>query len=1090
MFIRKTLLIIFIFIPLLLNNGNLIASERTEDCTELAKDEEPLLVFSTLGGGLVAVDPLSSEVRWQMEDEPAIKVPPTSAECPRPKFLPDPRDGSLYRLQGVSGLKKMPYTIPQLVASAPCKSSDGILYSGKKKDTWFLIDPVTGRREKVLGFGAPPEQTDSIGWATKRAIYLGRTQYTVLMYDSKGSDKKPWNVTFYDYASHSMAPELTNDYEYLHVSSSESGSIVTLDRKSGKFIWEKDFSTPVIAVFLLGREGLLSVPFTTVSELVLQEVSKFSKEGDIKNFDLFRTLYVGEHSSGLYALPSHTGKDEPVISIESNIKRIAGPHSQNEEDEQEKPSDYKKNIINLNEIIQNHKKLKEEIVVLGHYENPSVEEDHKLKIHPSPPVISDVATLAKSAPFLPFETGNGFIMTANAESDSENKNSIRTKTEDNRTNWNEIRNQKIIKTLYFRAKHWIDSQENKILKVFIIILCGCVISMLWYLHITVKELKQQSQTGSSSGRFGGGQVHQLEDLGSGEIRIGKITFSPNKVLGKGCEGTFVFQGTFEERQVAVKRLLPECFTLADREVSLLRESDAHENVVRYFCTEQDRQFRYIAVELCAATLQDYVEGPRAKQLKSQIDMLSALFQASSGLAHLHSLNIVHRDIKPQNVLLSLPDGSNKVRAMISDFGLCKKLNLGRTSFSRRSGVTGTEGWIAPEMIRGQRTTTSVDIFSMGCVYYYVLTNGSHAFGDVLKRQANILAHDYDLRVLNCTGPTHRDVLAEELIKDMIHRDPARRPPAKAILKHPLFWNEQKILAFLQDISDRIEKAELTSEPLRSLERNAKHVVRDDWSIHLDPEVEEDLKKFRGYQGISVRDLLRALRNKKHHYHELSYDVQQALGTVPTEFTRYWISKFPHLVSHCYHALQIVSEENIFKSYYHPDYLFTRHSYLMSHDYDNVKLISFYENNLKNASKSPKRVKNGGNQAQNQQDLKRSPYLPRKENQENKSPQNKRGMYNFKRYSPEENGLTEVPVFITRDQMGNFLTPPSIKIEEKNKLLELKQDTEVNKNEGEQKIIWKLPKNVSHSDDKTNTQQPKGNNKNKNKSDKKNRKKDE
>lgn len=601
------------------------------------------MVFSTLGGGLVAVDPVSSEVRWRIEDEPAIKVPPTSAECPRPKFLPDPRDGSLYRLQGVSGLKKMPYTIPQLVASAPCKSSDGILYSGKKKDTWFLIDPSTGRREKVLGFGAPPETTsDTIGWATKRAIYLGRTQYTVLMYDSKANDKKPWNVTFYDYASHSMAPELTNDYEYLHVSSSESGSIVTLDRKKGSLIWEQDFSSPVIAVFLLGREGLLSVPFTTVSEQVLTEVTKFAKEGDDKNFELFRTLYIGEHSSGLYALPSHVGKDEPVISLESNIKQIAGPNTNDDVSvEEEKPIDFKQNIINLHEIIQNKEKLrKEEIVVLGHYEAPSVEQDHKLKISPSTPVISDVATIAKSSPFVSFETGNGFIMSANAEPPENHQDkSVRMKNDDNRTNWNEIRNQKFVKTLYLRAKHWLDSQENKILKVFVIILCGCVISMLWYLHITVKELKQQSQTGSSSSRIGSNQIHQLEDLGSGEIRIGKITFCPNKVLGKGCEGTFVFQGTFEERQVAVKRLLPECFTLADREVSLLRESDAHENVVRYFCTEQDRQFRYIAVELCAATLQDYVEGPRAKLLKSQIDMLSALYQASSGLAHLHSLNI-------------------------------------------------------------------------------------------------------------------------------------------------------------------------------------------------------------------------------------------------------------------------------------------------------------------------------------------------------------------------------------------------------------------------------------------------------------------
>lgn len=72
---------------------------------------------------------------------------------------------------------------------------------------------------------------------------------------------------------------------------------------------------------------------------------------------------------------------------------------------------------------------------------------------------------------------------------------------------------------------------------------------------------------------------------------------------------------------------------------------------------------------------------------------------------------MHRDIKPQNVLLSLPDSSNTVRAMISDFGLCKKLNLGRTSFSKRSGVTGTEGWIAPEMIRSQRTVSFFFKFS-------------------------------------------------------------------------------------------------------------------------------------------------------------------------------------------------------------------------------------------------------------------------------------------------------------------------------------------------------------------------------------------
>ena len=67
-------------------------------------------------------------------------------------------------------------------------------------------------------------------------------------------------------------------------------------------------------------------------------------------------------------------------------------------------------------------------------------------------------------------------------------------------------------------------------------------------------------------------------------------------------------GTFENRPVAVKRLLPECYTLADREVELLRDADQHQNVLRYFCTESDSQFRYIALELCQMTLQEYVKS--------------------------------------------------------------------------------------------------------------------------------------------------------------------------------------------------------------------------------------------------------------------------------------------------------------------------------------------------------------------------------------------------------------------------------------------------------------------------------------------------
>ena len=81
-------------------------------------------------------------------------------------------------------------------------------------------------------------------------------------------------------------------------------------------------------------------------------------------------------------------------------------------------------------------------------------------------------------------------------------------------------------------------------------------------------------------------------------------------------------------------------------------------------------------------------------------------------------------------MISPPNAKGEVRAMISDFGLCKKLKIGRMSFSRRSGVAGTEGWIAPEMMTNdgqevlKRTTCAVDIFSLGLLYFYVISKGN------------------------------------------------------------------------------------------------------------------------------------------------------------------------------------------------------------------------------------------------------------------------------------------------------------------------------------------------------------------------------
>ena len=96
-------------------------------------------------------------------------------------------------------------------------------------------------------------------------------------------------------------------------------------------------------------------------------------------------------------------------------------------------------------------------------------------------------------------------------------------------------------------------------------------------------------------------------LGCASAALGSALTGEGRVWNAAIDS--LRRGQFDGRNVAVKRLLPECFHLVDREVQLLRESDEHPHVVRYFCTEKDKQFHYIAIELCSATLQEVSPQP-------------------------------------------------------------------------------------------------------------------------------------------------------------------------------------------------------------------------------------------------------------------------------------------------------------------------------------------------------------------------------------------------------------------------------------------------------------------------------------------------
>jgi hypothetical protein len=73
-----------------------------------------------------------------------------------------------------------------------------------------------------------------------------------------------------------------------------------------------------------------------------------------------------------------------------------------------------------------------------------------------------------------------------------------------------------------------------------------------------------------------------------------------------------------------------------------------------------------------------------------------------------------------------------------------------------------------------------------------------------------------------------------LIEQMISKESKERPTARQILSHPVFWSKAKILQFLQDVSDRIEKIEITDPILIELEKSANVIIRNNWKVHICP----------------------------------------------------------------------------------------------------------------------------------------------------------------------------------------------------------------------------------------------------------------
>jgi eukaryotic-like serine/threonine-protein kinase len=212
--------------------------------------------------------------------------------------------------------------------------------------------------------------------------------------------------------------------------------------------------------------------------------------------------------------------------------------------------------------------------------------------------------------------------------------------------------------------------------------------------------------------------YQADQILAGRTKFKLGPYIVTDWIGQGGMGQ-VYKAVHEVmgRESAVKVLpltkaTPDAIHNFTREIRTQAQLD-HPNLVRAYDAGHDGNVHYLVVEYVAGTdLRRLIrsQGPLPVQQAANVVM-----QAAKGLAHAHSRGLIHRDVKPGNILVT-PDGIAKV----SDLGLAGFMN--DAGNDPRSGkIVGTADYLAPELIRSPGDISAVsDIYSLGCTLYYAV----------------------------------------------------------------------------------------------------------------------------------------------------------------------------------------------------------------------------------------------------------------------------------------------------------------------------------------------------------------------------------
>ncbi len=190
----------------------------------------------------------------------------------------------------------------------------------------------------------------------------------------------------------------------------------------------------------------------------------------------------------------------------------------------------------------------------------------------------------------------------------------------------------------------------------------------------------------------------------------------------------------------------------------------HPNLVRAYDAGEDGKVSYLVVEYVPGT--DLRRLVRTQKRLTMQQAASIIRQAALGLEHAHSQGLIHRDVKPGNILVT-PDGIAKV----SDLGLAGFVN--ETDDPRAGKVVGTADYLAPEQIRSPSDVDyRIDIYSLGCTLYYAITGKVPYPGGTASAKAIRHCEETPWHPRRFNPEISEEFV--EVIADMMEKDPSAR----------------------------------------------------------------------------------------------------------------------------------------------------------------------------------------------------------------------------------------------------------------------------------------------------------------------------